>query len=255
MSQIYNNPRYYEIAFSFRDIPREVDVLEEAMRQYSGIPVQSVLEIGCGNSPHMGELLQRGYVYTGLDINEAMLQYSAAKARRLGYQAVLVPADLKNFSLDAPVDFVCTMLGSLYVSNTRDLLSHFRCVSSSLKAGGLYFLDWCVDFTSLANAKDSWELEAEGIRVHVDYATFVLNIVDQTYEEVMELNINDRGKHINLRDIAVRRVIYPQEFLLLIEMLPQFEFVGWWNNWDLTKPLTGEEETISRPIILIRKTQ
>ena len=57
---LYDEPKYYEIAFSFRDIGQEVDVLEASMRQFSGIPVQSVLELGCGNSPHAAELVGRG---------------------------------------------------------------------------------------------------------------------------------------------------------------------------------------------------
>ncbi|MCL6613731.1 MAG: hypothetical protein K6U03_03765 [Firmicutes bacterium] len=67
MDALYKNPRYYEIAFSYRDILHEVDVLEECMRRYSLIPVENVLELGCGNSPHMEELLKRGYQYTGIE--------------------------------------------------------------------------------------------------------------------------------------------------------------------------------------------
>ncbi len=29
MSELYDHPKYYEIAFSFRDIPAEVDLFEE----------------------------------------------------------------------------------------------------------------------------------------------------------------------------------------------------------------------------------
>jgi hypothetical protein len=64
LPEVYDNPKYYEIAFSFRDIPAEVDVLEECFKWFSKIPVKSVLELGCGNSPHMEELVKRGYQYS-----------------------------------------------------------------------------------------------------------------------------------------------------------------------------------------------
>lgn len=42
MSNLYDNPKYYEIAFSFRDIHAEVDVFEEYFKCFSQIPVKSV---------------------------------------------------------------------------------------------------------------------------------------------------------------------------------------------------------------------
>ena len=72
MSEIYDNPKYYEIAFDFRNIAAEVDLFEECFRRFARIPVHSLLEIGCGTCPHMIELARRGYKYTGLDINPNM---------------------------------------------------------------------------------------------------------------------------------------------------------------------------------------
>ena len=80
MNSIYQLPEYYEIAFSFRDIPREVDLLEEAARRFAEIPVKTFLEIGCGNSPLMEELTDRGYDFIGIDISDEMLTYSKEKA-------------------------------------------------------------------------------------------------------------------------------------------------------------------------------
>ena len=89
MKTIYQFPEYYEIAFSFRDIRREVDVLEEAASRFSRIPVRVFLEIGCGNSPHMKELARRGYGFVGIDLSEEMLAFSEEKARRNGVSARL----------------------------------------------------------------------------------------------------------------------------------------------------------------------
>jgi hypothetical protein len=47
---VYSNPKYYEFAFSFRNIPKEVDVFEKSIALYSRIPVKEIFEIGCGNS-------------------------------------------------------------------------------------------------------------------------------------------------------------------------------------------------------------
>ena len=83
MQYLYQHPRYYEIAFAFRDITKEVDVLDNCARTYADIPIRRFLEVGCGNSPHMEELLNRGYDYLGIDLSEEMLQFSAEKAKKL----------------------------------------------------------------------------------------------------------------------------------------------------------------------------
>jgi hypothetical protein len=53
MNSVYKNPKYYDIAFSFRDIRAEVDTFERCFKRYAAFPVKSILEIGCGHSPHL----------------------------------------------------------------------------------------------------------------------------------------------------------------------------------------------------------
>lgn len=48
----------------------------------------------------MEELVKRGYQYNGLDLSEAMLEYSQKKASRLNTQANFVHANMMDFSLE-----------------------------------------------------------------------------------------------------------------------------------------------------------
>lgn len=251
-NSLYANPTYYEIAFSYRDIPWEVKVMQQVIRDYSKIPVRRVLEFGCGNSPHMEELLKLGYWYIGMDLSPEMLQYSQKKAERLGHQVELHRQNMVNFRLQQPVDFAYTMLGSLYVKTTEELISHFANANKALNRGGLYFLDWCVDFSWLADSDDYWTTGRNGITVNVHHSTRLINCIEQTFEENIELAINDHGTSRNVKQRSIRRAIYPQEFLLISQQ-QGFEFIGWWNDWDLDSPLDGTEEFITRPISLLRK--
>jgi SAM-dependent methyltransferase len=254
LSELYNHPKYYEIAFSFRDISAEVDVLEECFKCFSRIPVESVLELGCGNSPHMEELIKRDYRYNGLDLSEAMLKYSREKASRIGAEAKLIHADMVDFSLGRKVDFVYVLLGSLCAKNTSELRSHFDSVARVLKKGGLYLLDWCIqcDPPWQSEAGDSWEIEREGVRVKTTVSWKPINRMEQTFEETIILEVNDHGKQINIVGREIKRAIYPQEFLCLMSGHKEFEFVGWWNNWYLQEPLE-QANKIDRPIALVRR--
>lgn len=253
-SELYQNPKYYEIAFSFRDIPTEVDVFEECFKRFSYIPVKSVLELGCGNSPHMEELIKRGYRYNGLDLSKTMLEYSREKSINIGAEVNLIHADMNDFSLEATVDFVYILLGSLHVKSTSELIMHFNSIAQVLKKGGLYLLDWCIHFDppwALASG-GSWEMEHEGINVKTTVSWKLINRVDQTYEEKIVQEVDDHGKKLGIVDKDIKRAIFPQEFLCFIKTLEHFEFVGWWNNWDISQPLE-QAEKIDRPIALVRR--
>lgn len=252
MSEVYHNPKYYEIAFSFRDIPAEVDIVEALIKQYSRIPVSRVLELGCGPAPHLAELARRGYTYVGLDLSRPMLAYAQQRADTVQASARFHVASLVDFRLDEPVDFAFILLGSLYTRNTTELLSHFDALSRALKHGGLYLLDWCVHFAPATERTESWEMSRDNITVKTTYQVKPINPVEQTVEETITLEVEDASAPVVLREVLVRRDLYPQEFLLLIANRSDFEFVGWWNNWDLTQPLDGTQ-TINRPIVVVRK--
>lgn len=253
MESIYSYPHYYDIAFSYRDIPAEVDVMEAAIEKYSKIPVQTVLELACGNSPHMLEMSSRGYQYCGLDLNPTMLEYAQEKAEAHNCTTKFYLANLADFRLDEPVDFLYIMLGSLYVGSTEELLSHFKSAEEALKPGGLYFLDWCIDFEPLNNVFDSWVMRRDGITVTTRYSTRLHHAPEQLYEENILFIIKEKGQERRLRHTGLRRAIFPQEFVLASTKLHRFELVGWWNDWDLEKPLGAGRGEIIRPITVLRR--
>lgn len=254
MKTIYDNPKFYEIAFSFRDIPAEVDIFERLFREYAANPVKSILEIGCGNSPHLGELLRRGYAYTGLDISQAMLAYSAQKAAAMPGKATFAQAEMLDFTIPQKVDFAFIALGSLAARHTADLFSHFQSVARALNPGGLYLMDWCIHFAPFSDQEDTWTIEQEGIQVTTHYAERLVDAVEQQVEETLVLEVLEDGVARTFTEKRINRVVFPQEFLQIIARVPEFEFVGWWNNWDLDAPLGAvkDPKKISRPIALLR---
>jgi SAM-dependent methyltransferase len=254
MSRVYDFPEYYEIAFSWRDISAEVDLFEECFRKYADTPVKSVLEVGCGNSPHMELLIRRGYDYFGFDLSDDMLEYSRQKLKRADMKANLFRANMVDFEYDTKVDFVFIMLGSLFATSTADLNSHFDSVAKVLNKGGLYLLDWCVQFEPPWETRggSSWDMERDGIKVKTTVTWKPINLARQTFEETIRFDIDDHGKKLTLTGKDIHRAIYPQEFKCYISHHKEFEFVGWWNNWNLERPLDFADK-ISRPIILIRK--
>jgi len=237
----YSHPKYYDIAFNFRgDCASEADFFEECMRRYSKIAVNRVLELASGTSPHLAELARRGYEYVGVDLNPAMLAYAADKAKRVGASATFLEADICRFHLDPQADFAYITLGSLYVESTEALLSHFQSVAASLRPGGLYVLHWCVEFLwdLGVNQRYEWTAQQDGITVSVvsSVRDKLVDRVEQICEHRLAADVDDNGKQLHLESVGRMRVMFPQEFRLLVDTRTEFEFIGWWDG-DFSKPI------------------
>ena len=254
---IYDHPQYYEIAFSFRDIPREAAFLGACARRYSDVKVRRMLEIACGFAPHAGALTALGYRYVGLDINQQMLDYATMKWQHLSPRPDFVLGDMANFTVEQRVDFAFVMLGSLYLNTLDEMDRHFDCMASCLRPGALYFLDWCVQFSDPLSAAMASENECErnGIRVKSRFDVRLLDPVHQMYEEVWTMDVNDHGRIHRLETVEHNRAIFPQEFLLFVRSRADFELVGWWRDWDFEQPIGSDisPQNIARPVALLRR--
>ena len=252
---LYDYPVYYEIAFSFRDIPREAAFLDACVDGFSRIPVRDVLEIACGPASHAGELAARGYCYTGLDINRNMLDYAVYKWRHVSPRPQFLQANMVSFDCDQKVDFAYVLLGSLYLNGVEEMTSHFDSLARVLNPGGLYFLDWCIQFSNplVHNDDNAYTIERDGVEIESKFAIKLLDSASQTYEEVWTVNVNDRGRHRTFEMIERDKAILPGEFMKFLQTRRDFEFVGWWKDWDLQQPIASKAD-VSRPVVLIRRT-
>ena len=244
MGMVYDHPEYYEIAFSYRDIPREVALFEQCFARFSQVPVTRVLELACGPSPHLDEICRRGYRYVGLDLNPAMLAVGRRKSEQQHLAATFLQASMGEFRLDERVEFAFVALGSLYVIDHEDLKRHLASVARALKPGGLYLLDWCVQFgppPTMSDSGENWEMRRG-------------NIVVKTTVTSRWLEVDDAGHRLRLVSSDQRLAIQPREFLDLISEHSALEFVGWWDNWNLDAPLKVNDTGARRPIALIRRT-
>ena len=111
--EIYKHPLYYEVAFSFFDVRKQVDAFEAIIKKFSRIKVRRFLDIACGPSLQLREIAGRGYEAVGLDLVPEMLKYLAEKAKEDGLGIETVQASMFDFRLEKKVDFAFIMMGSL----------------------------------------------------------------------------------------------------------------------------------------------
>jgi SAM-dependent methyltransferase len=230
---VYDEPRYYEIAFSFVDIPRQVDLFEAFIEEYSRSDVRRVLDIGCGPAQQLREMIKRGYEGVGLDRSPQMLGYLAERAEEKGVAVETVRADMTDFRLEEGVNFAFILMDTIGLIESREkLLSHIDSVAASLGSGGLYLienmkLNWASDefFGS-----QSWTMEEDEVRVETTYRVELVDALSQTLRETMTMNVDDHGEHVVLEEKLETRMFFPQEFVTLVELRGRFEFLGWFER-------------------------
>ncbi len=251
---IYDYPKYYEVAFSFRDISAESIFLKKCIEKYSDIPVNKLLEIACGPAPHAGELTNLGYSYTGFDINQKMLDFAQDKWTNLKTPINLINADMTSFAIIDKFEFAFIMLGSLYINSSKELHSHFDSLSQVLEDGGLYFLDWCIQFSDplIHNKNNSFQIEKDGIKINSNFDIRLIDEKEQMYEEIWSVKIDDDGLKKELEMKELNKAIKPMEFLDFIKSREDFEFVDWWSDWDFDKQIEDTNQ-VTRPVALVRK--
>jgi SAM-dependent methyltransferase len=254
--EIYKHPLYYEIAFSFFDVKKQIDTFELIIKKFSRIKVRRFLDIACGPSLQLREIARRGYEAVGLDLIPEMLKYLSDKAKEESLRIETIQADMTNFRLEKKVDFAFIMMGSLVFKSNEEFLNHLDSLAHSLKKGGLYFIqnktvDW------IRSVEQSWDMERNGIKVKTTYKNHWKDMLKQIYTEEIVIEVNDHGKEMRFESIEDLKFIFPQEFKALIELYGKFEFLGWWegteSTWYLDKPLEKAKPLSNINMVILRR--
>ena len=254
--EVYKHPLYYEIAHGFFDVRKQVDMFEAIIKKFSKIKVKRFLDVACGPSLQLREIVRRGYEGVGLDVAPEMLRYLAREMGEEGRRVETVQADMSSFRLKRKVDFAFIMMGSLVFVSNEKFLDHLDSLASCLKKGGLYFIqNKMVNWTG--NVEQSWTEERDGVKVKTTFSMHWKDIVGQLYTEKMKFEVNDQGKTCQFVSEEDLKFVFPQEFKLLVRFNDKFEFLGWWegteSTWFLDKPLDKSSRPSNINMTLLRR--
>jgi len=252
-TSVYTHPELYDIAFGYRDIPREVDFIEAAFARYCARPMKSALDLACGTAPHGIELARRGKVVTAIDRSPAMLDYAAEKAEIAGVEIDLVQADICDFELDRTYDCAVCMLNSLaYLTDNRQFIAHFACVARALAPDGIYVVElanprsWVTDPPHSRRERwdaQCWTVVREGTRVRATLYRDPMDLLTETARIEMTLDITQRGTSKRIHDVSVQRVLFPQGLAALAAAGGRFRLAGYFEDFDLESRFTDGSRT------------
>jgi SAM-dependent methyltransferase len=239
-SQVYNQAKYYELAFSFVDSKKQADLFEKIIKKYSQISVSSVLDLACGTALQLREMAKRGYKSIALDANSKMIGYLKSEFKKKGLNVETIKADINNFKIKQKIDFVYIMMGSIiYVKDNNSFLSHLDSVADSLNSGGLYLIEnmainW--DDSSLFKPQ-RWTMKKGRVKVKTTYQITPKNALKQIVTQLLKLEVVDNGEMMEFIDKDSLKIVFPEELKLLVDKNHKFELLGFFerNNMKLLK--------------------
>ena len=139
----YAHLAYYEDLLAQRDRraaearKRELDFLEFAFRTHATHRVRDVLDVACGNGPHVVGLAHRGYQCTGQDYTPERVQIAKARAKREGVSVKLLQGDATRLKYENEFDAVLALYILFLLPDDDDVLKCLRQIHQALRSGGI----------------------------------------------------------------------------------------------------------------------
>ena len=261
MPGIYDEPKLYEAACAYRDVPGEVSALLRWSGQHrdSGTgPLRSVLELAAGPAEHARGLARRGLDATALDLSPAMCARARELAARDATRLAVIQADMRDFAIPGRFDLAITMLNSLcHLLTLDDLLPHLACVARHLVPGGLYIVELAhpADFFATERRTSSeWSTEVDGGTVSVRWGggSDEIDPITQITREHVSVTYRKRGESVRtVTDVVPNRFWTATELTAAIRLADGFTVVARYGDFDADTPVEAPDAW--RMILVLRR--
>ncbi|MEA4913219.1 MAG: class I SAM-dependent methyltransferase [Christensenella sp.] len=133
---------YYDTLMTDVDYAMWADYLKRLLQSGGVLPGEPILDCACGTGEITLRLHQAGYIMTGADCSERMLERAQQKARRAGAKIAFVQQELQQINVHKPVSAItCVCDGVNYLLTKKDISAFFAGANRALKDGGLLLFD------------------------------------------------------------------------------------------------------------------
>lgn len=207
------------------------DYIELLVYHHGGVPEQSSLDLACGTGNTTVALAGKGYIVTGLDLAEEMLEIASQKVKKL--PITFRQDDMRTFTLPQQVGLVTAFQDGLnYLLSEEDFRQTFLSVSRALLPQGLFIFDInCVN-----------KLPADGSDVaYVETDEFTL-IWETSFvtESVWEISVTgfvpqSEGLYSRFQEVHRERVITEQEVAVALQTAGMY-LQGRYDAFSLNEP-------------------
>lgn len=242
---LYENPRLYDLAFGFRQIPTECKGVLSLAAHHGVSEPSSIADIACGPAHHLREYARLGLNAFGIDLNREMLAYARHLSRKERLPVRLKRADMRDFKLQRRVDIAQCLFDSFsHCTTDEDAVATLRCAARALRKGGILLLELThpADFftTDSKRTVGRWSQRYPDVTVRTRFLTTDIDPIAETYVKSMTIDAkykNGRpGKHIV--DRQLHRMWLRSGISHVASASGAFDVVAWYGDLSPRVPLS-----------------
>jgi ubiquinone/menaquinone biosynthesis C-methylase UbiE len=175
---------FYDSLYEDKNYQEECNFVKHVFETHSEKKVNSILDLGCGTGSHALPFADMGYVVTGVDISENMLDIARKKAANNKKQIEFVQQDIRHLKLPQKYDAAVAMFAVMgYQTTNQDFEDTLISVHRHLNTGGLFLFDvWFGPAVLTQKPTDRVKIIEQKDKRIIRYAHPVLNIINHTVE-------------------------------------------------------------------------
>ena len=248
-SKVYSKADLYEIAFDFRDVPAECDVMMELAGRFSTSLPGSFLELAAGPAAHAREMAGRGLRSVAVDVTPEMVGLGRRLAEGAFVDLDYFEADMAAFTLSEPVELAAILMDSLGVLLDNDsILAHLHCVADALVPGGIYVVEMSHPrsvFGVGVSTQNDWVTERDGTKVHFTWGqdTDRFDPLTQIDEVTVTLKWESPDGSGEIIETLSDHRIVPNQLRALVAASGRFEIVAELGALNPGIPVSNEKES------------
>jgi len=234
-----NYAKYYNLLYRDKDYNGETEHIDSLIKQFSKLPVETILDIGCGTGIHAYYMNLQGYKTTGIDRSQEMITQALAKEIP---NSDFLRDDAVNFSLNRKFDAITSLFHVFsYQAETANAIRMIRNVSSHLNEKGLFIFDFWYGPAVLSEKPTVRVKRLQDDEVKVTrVAEPVLKVNENIVEVHFEMAIFNKEDH----QTSFVREVHPMRFFFKPEIEMYLEMAGlellYFNEW-MTGALPSEQ--------------
>lgn len=258
--RIYENPRLYDLAFSFRDIGEECDGLLALAGAHGVKRPKRVLELACGPAHHLREFARRGIQGVGLDVSRVMLDYAKQLAASDGVDVSLRRGDMRAFRLRERVDVAMCLFDSFtHCTSDEDAIAAFASTGRALRRGGLFILELAhpADYFDPDHGRTlgRWKQRHPGVIVDARYDSASRDAVAETYRATLTIEATYADGRARRRIVSkqLHRMWLRGSLLNVAARSGAFDLAGWYGDLDTTTPFSMAMDSWRMVAVLRRR--
>ncbi len=242
---LYENPRLYDLAFGFRQIPAECRGLLSLAAHHGVSKPTSIADIACGPAHHLREYARLGLKAFGVDLNRDMLAYARYLSTKERLRIRLKRADMRDFRLQQEVDIAQCLFDSFsHCTTDDDAIATLRCAARALRKGGLLLLELThpADFFSSTSKRTvgRWSQRYTDVTVRTRFLTTDIDPIAETYVKSMTIDAkyNDGRPSKHIVDRQMHRMWLRSGISHVAAASGAFDVLAWYGDLSPRVPLS-----------------